>query len=138
MMLEHALTRYQMSDLAMDAAIELQKIKSSNDGDFDVINRFLVALKDQWVPKNENSILKYQSLYPVYAYALSKSGDTSFVNTSDLGTKISEIISPEIENSSDDARIEYLRDFCLAVHEALLSELTNQRLASEHTDERTR
>ena len=137
-MVVNAQTRYKVSELAMDAAIELERIKSAKSGNIDVIDNFLSALREQWQPNSNKSILKDRTLYPVYSFALSKSGDCDFTPVDDIGNKINLILSEKLDRGSDTSKIDYLRNFCLAVHEALITDLMGQRISAKKNDDRVR
>ncbi len=137
------ITKSRLSELALDAAIELDraahtKIVASTPG----IDRFFRSLREQ-LDQDRLKVFKDQTLVPVYALALSRSAGDPFVAREDLAGLLQEVLKKHDAVVVDtdapaEAQIAFLRDFCLAVHEALILNLMGNRMTAVKHDERAR
>lgn len=136
-------TKSRLSELALDAAIELDRAsREKRIIDAPGAERFFNLLREQ-MDQDRHRVFKDQTLVPVYALALSHSAGARFVlrdNLSELLEKVLEKHENVSEPNADslEARMAFLRDFCLAVHEAIVSGLMGHRVATVKNDERAR
>jgi hypothetical protein len=73
-----------LSELALDAAIELDRASRTNEiGDAPGTERFFQLLREQ-LDQDNHRVFKDQTLVPVYALALSQAADNQFVPREDL------------------------------------------------------
>lgn len=136
-------TKSRLSELALDAAIELDRASRSKEiGEAPNAQRFFQLIRDQ-LDQDRHRVFKDQTLVPIYARALSRSVDNHFVPRDDLAHLLGTVLKKhETVDAPNDAEAEtsiaFLRDFCLAVHEALVSSLMGHRIATIKNDERAR
>jgi hypothetical protein len=99
-----------LSDLALSAAIELERVKAGREGNLTVLRNLGAALSERG--------LSDLTLVPVYDRALAMGGaGTSSRN--DLFSRLQAIMA-KLESASNED-LDGLRDFCLALHDALLT-----------------
>jgi hypothetical protein len=107
-------TNLALSDLALNAAIELERFQSSSEGNLEA----LVALANAL---SENSFIDL-TLVPVYDRALANAGASTVSSKSDLYSKLHAIASKlQSTETATPADLDLLRDFCVALHDALLT-----------------
>lgn len=135
------LTKSRLSELALDAAIELDRAAHLKAiGNAPDVDLFFRSLREQ-LDQDRQRVFKDQTLVPVYALAFSRSGGEPFVPRENLADLLQSVLKKHqaVESDdSDEAQIAFLRDFCLAVHEALVSNLLGNRSAAVKNDERVR
>ena len=137
------LTKSRLSELALDAAIELDRATRTNEiGNAPGTERFFQLLREQ-LDQDSHRVFKDQTLVPVYALALSRSADNHFIPRENLSHLLNGVLEKhdavgKTGEPVSDAPIVFLRDFCLAVHEALVSSLMGNRTSIIKNDERAR
>jgi hypothetical protein len=110
-----------LSDLALNAAIELERFQAIQNGRLDAVEKLSKAL-------SENGLTDL-SLVPVYDRALAGDGGAGAISKSDLYTRLQRVASQLQSTETASARdLGLLRDFCVALHDALLT----SRLQSSH------
>jgi hypothetical protein len=103
-----------LSDLALDAAIELERYSIVGREKFEAVGQLSKLLSQRG--------LSDLALMPVYDRALASTGAPAAVSKSDLYSRLEDVLSKM--NSTATASVnelELLRDFCVALHEALLT-----------------
>lgn len=128
-------TKSQLGELALDAAMALDG--DTTDSNLDVVEDFLTAVKSQIAEDSSKSIFRDNTLFPVYSYALSKTEGDVHVESDDFKLHLQRTLS-SFKGAASVSSVENLKQFCLAVHEALLIELMGRRISSTRHDERVR
>jgi hypothetical protein len=131
-------TKSQLSELALDAAIELDLIANKGKGNANIVESFIVLLKEQLGSAQEGSLFKDQTLYPVYSFALSKTSGEAYTPKETMGNVLIDVINKYHDRDGDVSKLDYLKTFCLSVHEALISDLMGRRISSVKQDDRIR
>jgi hypothetical protein len=103
-----------LGDLALDAAIQLEKLNSGRKADLEVLDLFAKKLSGGG-PASDLTLL------PIYNRALVNAERIQLSTKSDLYARLNEMSKKLSSTSVPSNDIERLRDFCLAVHDALLS-----------------
>lgn len=132
-------TKSQLSELALDAAIALDSIeRHAVHADVAIVEKFFREVSSQVSDETNATVFRDGTLYPVYSYALSKTDDQAFERSDEFRQRFLSTIA-EFRNMKQDASaVENLKRFCLAVHEALLNDLTGRRVSATRKDERIR
>jgi hypothetical protein len=99
-----------LAEIALNAAIELDRNQKG-------------TTNSEWLTKLSNALNEDVALFPVYDQALMSSERVKFASKADLYAKLKEISEKLVskDRSSKDDRI-ILRDFCVALHDALLNQ----------------
>jgi hypothetical protein len=103
-----------LSDLALDAAIELERLRANPKSRLEALETLSKALSERG--------LDDLALVPVYDRALASSGKAAPSSKSDLYSRLQSIVAKLQSSdtaSADDLSV--LRDFCVALHDALLT-----------------
>lgn len=136
MMLDNRpMTRSKLSELALDAAIELET--TPDESPHPTLKEFLKEVAAQISDVNGVSSLKDETLFPVYSFALRNSVIDAPHTRRDLISLLRDTLNVHIGADSIDDK-EKLRGFCLAVHEALITDLLERRIATVKRDDRIR
>jgi hypothetical protein len=108
-------TTAQLGSMALDAAIDLERVQKSTLTDLSGIRAFVAALQDT----SARDILQDDVLFPYYSMALSSSGASSGDSASFADWLAA--VMPETERpTSDPEQIENLKNFCLSFHKAMI------------------
>lgn len=103
-----------LGDLALNAAIELERFQVSPDTAIDALTKLSEALTER--------SLTDLALVPVYDRALASSGAAGPESRSDLHSRLRRIAAQmQSSESASKKDLELLRDFCVALHDALLT-----------------
>jgi hypothetical protein len=103
-----------LSDLALDAAIELDRYRLKPTGKLDSVGELARALSE--------GALMDLTLVPVYDKALASGGMAGASSKNDLYSRLNEIATKmQSTESATQKDIEIIRDFCVALHDALLT-----------------
>jgi hypothetical protein len=103
-----------LSDLALDAAIALERFSASSKGSLEPVTELARALS--------KGALSDLALVPVYDKALTSGGLVAIRSKNDLYARLREIATKmETTESASDKDMELIRDFCIALHSALLT-----------------
>ncbi|MDQ6436144.1 hypothetical protein RB623_18965 [Mesorhizobium sp. LHD-90] len=137
-----SMTKSRLSELALEAAIQLDQVTQSRSAATVSIDRFFQAVREQ-LDQDEHKVVKDQTLVPVYAFALSQGGTDSYTPRATLSGLLQDVLQnyESVDNAAErptDQQLAFLRDFCLAVHEALIANLMGSRIAAVRRDERAR
>jgi hypothetical protein len=113
-MLGNASRNLTLSDLALESAIEIEKCQATGKASFVALKQLGQAL--------DASATRDLTLFPVYDRALASSrGNVRPTSKSDLYGRLREITERMNSITSESADLALLRDFCLALHDALLN-----------------
>lgn len=103
-----------LSDLALNAAIELERFQARLDSDLHSVGELAKAL-------SEGALTNF-ALVPVYDRALSSGGNRGPSSKSDLYSRLQSIAKKMLSTkTATREEIEIIRDFCVALHDALLT-----------------
>jgi CRISPR/Cas system CSM-associated protein Csm2 small subunit len=131
-------TKSKLSEMALTAAMELEKMRKSTAAETSEINAFLEAVKSHISNTSENSVIKDSTFYPAYSYALSKSNNDNFTPREEFIEILKQTLNTDFDSDDEIESIESVQNFCLAVHEALISELMGRRIINVKHDDRIR
>ena len=107
-------TNVALSDLALEAAIELDRYCTSVETNLDAVGELAKALSE--------GALTDQTLVPVYDKALANGGLARATSRNDLYSRLHAIANKmQSTESATKKDIELIRDFCVALHDALLT-----------------
>jgi hypothetical protein len=120
------LTKSDLSEMALDAAIELDLERKPSSEDSAVV-KFLSFIANGITDHNGVLYLKDESLMPVYSYALSNDQPHEYIGRKGLLERLTEIADENLGQA--DGR-EALRRFFLSVHEALATDLIDEHAKS--------
>lgn len=130
------ITKTELSELALDAAIEID-LGSHPLRAQSAVAKILRAIAEQITDHDGSLFLKDESLLPIYSYALSNDFQHEYVGRDSLLARLSQIADDEL---SENEPQESLRRFFLAIHEALSTDLidehTNTFVANEQIRQR--
>lgn len=125
--LNNASRNLVLSNLALDAAIEIDEFKSTGSGSFAALMQLGKALTE--------STISDLTMVPMYDLALA-AGATRPTSKADLYGRLHEIAAKMNEPASESKNdLTTIRDFCLALHDALLNariENLHRPIANEH------
>lgn len=103
-----------LSDLALDAAIELERFQAQAQGPLQSVGALSKALTERG--------LKDLALVSVYDRALASGGASGATSKSDLHSRLEKIaLQLSSSDTASSNELELLRDFCVALHDALLT-----------------
>lgn len=130
------ITKTELSELALDAAIEIdlgsQPLKAQS-----AVSKVLRVISEQITNHDGSLFLRDESLLPIYSYALSNDFQQEYVGRDSLLARLAQIAEDEASESEPQ---ETLRRFFLAIHEALSTDLidehTNTVVVNEHIRQR--
>ena len=109
-----AIADLALSDLALDAAIELERLRANKSADVHSVAKLANALSDD--------ALTDLALVPVYDRALTSTGSIGPSSKSDLFSRLQSIAEKmQATDSATPEDIDLIRDFCIALHDALLT-----------------
>lgn len=134
-MAQAPLTKSQLGELALDAVIEIDAAKTKPPGDFSALRQFMSSLGAQIIEDNGNKLLRDETLYPFYSYALHQSAKDSFEGRKNFGVLMTEILGKHNFDAAKATDLSEIRKFCLAFHEAIVSSFMNKHSSTARDDD---
>ncbi|MFH1795436.1 MAG: hypothetical protein ABIK36_08095 [Pseudomonadota bacterium] len=128
------LSKTELSELALDAAVELD-LGSTPVKAQSAVSKFLRVISDQITDHEGSLFLKDETLLPIYSYALAADFQQGYVDRDGLLARLSQVATKQL---ADEHPQEALRRFFLAVHEALSTDLIDEHVNSVVMNEHIR
>lgn len=116
-----------LSELALDAAIELEKAAKNEPTDLSSLSELAKSLENDFDDL---------SLFPIYERALASSAGQTLSTTTDVHRVLKEFSAQLSSRDPDQNEIQKLRDFCIALHGSLLTSRIDSLVSSFRHDER--
>lgn len=116
------LTKTELSELALDAAIEMD-LGLSRPNQSSAAVKFLDIISHQITSHDGSLFLRDESLVPIYSYALNNDLPQEYVGRQGMLSRLSQLVG---ERFKDEQPRDGLRRFFLAVHEALATDLMDE------------
>jgi hypothetical protein len=123
----HNSSQGSLSELALDAAIELEKASKNEPTDLNSLSELAKSLANDFDDL---------SLFPIYERALASSVEQPLSTASDVHRLLKEFSAQLSSQDTNQTEIQRLRDFCIALHSSLLTSRIDSLVSSFRHEER--
>jgi hypothetical protein len=128
------LTRSELSELALDAAIELDKARPQDGAKFPNLEKFLVQMKGQLHAGAGLQTLRDETMYPFFSYALTQASDSEIHDRGSFLHSMNAMIEKHNVDVGKLHELDNLKKFCVAFHESIISNTISAQISASRHD----